>query len=1173
MSCPRCGTPVAPGAGAPPPPPPGPGAPPAYAEGRPDSTLFGLPAQDGPPTSDGGFAAPGIETPAGEGFGGLDAPMPPNVPDPSPYMTPATPPTPLSADMAPQPSTDPSTIGEFDFGGTDSGGLQLDVGGGADAGGAGDALDLPAPAVPRPPAPPRRPPPAPGFGLEQGQGATPGVGGLDLPAPSARQGGVSNLNLPKAPGAAPPPPVGVGGLDLPAPAQRRGGPGPKAPPPPPAHAGAPMPSLELDLPAPAAGGGRGGPVGLNLPDGSDLDLPAPTAGSDLPTPVGLDLPAGTDLHLPAPVGGADVQPVDNMVAPASNLVAPAGLDLEPAGTGLAPAEMGVESREAGGLAPKVAGAEGADAFADRPGFATPRGPTPRAIEDEGSSRRLIYLGAAAGLLALLGGGLYMAGVFDDAPPPPERGLVKKPDGGEKKKPDPAPVGPVAERADEVLAMLDADTPQGYADAAAASEKAGDAVGQAEALLLQHLRYGPDMEAAKAGAAAYQPFAASKEPFVQRVAGLIAITNGKFEAAEGVLAGEGPRTAAYRALMRLRQGRPGDALSEAKAAGDSTFAKVLGLEAQLQQDPAKGFSALQTAAKTEPKHAGMALLLTEAALERGALRVASDTVAGLASGEGDSAGYKARVAAVRGKVAAAQGDYASAMAQFDASLEAAPDSPPVLEAKVRAGIDGKLFAPALEAMDALRKLDAKSVETQLLDIELKVASGKGDEALASLDALEKADAERIEIPFYRGEVQAMRLQVDEAQAEYAKVLEKEPGYHRVALSQAAMLAAARQPVEAVAALDAGVARASEAKMGPSVIAELLVAKARLQLDQGQSKAALAALDKALAGAPEDNAAQVLRGVTRSKTGDTAGGKADLIAVYDRAGGYPGLVAPLGKIFAAQGELDKLEGLVGQRASDPNASNEVKLVAARLRLAQGKPEDAKTLADEVIARSSNAWEAQLVMAEAFLAAGDPQAALTRIEGVRPPEPNADAAVLKGKILEFNGKHPDARTEYRRAVGIDPDHLEARFLYGRLLAYAGQAKQALTELQTVTAATDRFPRAYLNIGRAQRDLGQNDAALGAFAKALELDAALYEAHYLAGRVLLERNKPAKAVTELKAAAVEAANAEVWYPESLLFLGRAQEKAGKRGAAKKTYEAFLKAAPEGHSSRAAVERTIKSL
>ncbi len=957
----------------------------------------------------------------------------------------------------------------------------------------------------------------------------------------------------------------MSGLDLPAPSMGHHGHAPKAPPPPPTHGAPfdlPMP-IGLDLPAPAQARTRAPQLQ------TDLDLPLETRSvGDLLTPVGLDLPGTANLDLPEPKTGLEVQPADNLVAPAN-------LDLEPAGTGLSPAEMGLESRDAGGLAPKEVGigpAAGLEGSA-RPGYAEPNGPVPRALADGGRSRKLIYAVAALGLAGALVGGLYVAGVFGGDPEPQgQRGIAKKDPKKEPKDATPTPTSEAKDRSAAVLALLDKDTPSGYAEAAKTAEAEGDLLGKAEALLLLHLRYGPDMESAKAGAKTFEPFGKNEEPFAKRVGGLISIINKQFEPAAAALAGDDPRLAAYRGLMHLAADKPAEAATDAKAAGSLALGKAISLEAQIATNPDAGYTALAAAAKASPQHPGLARMMAEQALARGELRVAEQALEEVATNT-LPAGFRGKLSSVRGTIAATKGDTVTAMAHFDEALASAPKDAQVLEAKVRAGIRGKLIAPAMEAMTELRGLQPESVDVALLNVELQVAAGKGDDALAALEPLAKSAPERIELPFYRGEVQAMRLQVDDAKAEFEKVIEKDPSFHRVALAQAAMLDAARLRVEAVAALDSGIARLREAKASTDKVAELLTAKASYLIDQNQTTAALAALDQALDASATYNEAQVLRGITRMNTGDTKGGKADLMAVYERTGSYPGLVAPLGRLFASSNQLAELEALVGGSADSPTASPAVKVVAARLRLAQKRPEEAKKLLADAMAASPNDWEAQMLMAQAVLDAGDAQEALSRIEVVRTPAPQAEVAILKGKILEYNGKHPDARVEYSRAVGIAPDNLEARFLHGRLLAYAGLAKQALEELEYVTSRSQAFPRAYLNIGRAQRDLGKNDDALVSLAKAIELDETLLEAHYFTGRIYLERNRLGPAITSLESATDDASKAEAWHADAWLFLGRAQEKSGKTKDAKTAFNKFLEVAPSDHSSRATVKRTLEKL
>ena len=96
---------------------------------------------------------------------------------------------------------------------------------------------------------------------------------------------------------------------------------------------------------------------------------------------------------------------------------------------------------------------------------------------------------------------------------------------------------------------------------------------------------------------------------------------------------------------------------------------------------------------------------------------------------------------------------------------------------------------------------------------------------------------------------------------------------------------------------------------------------------------------------------------------------------------------------------------------------------------------------------------------------------------------------------------------------------------------------------------------------------------AKALELDETLLEAHYFTGRIYLERNRLAPAITALQSATGDGSKAEAWHPDAWLFLGRAQEKSGKTKAAKTAFNKFLEVAPPDHNSRATVKRTLEKL
>jgi cellulose synthase operon protein C len=302
--------------------------------------------------------------------------------------------------------------------------------------------------------------------------------------------------------------------------------------------------------------------------------------------------------------------------------------------------------------------------------------------------------------------------------------------------------------------------------------------------------------------------------------------------------------------------------------------------------------------------------------------------------------------------------------------------------------------------------------------------------------------------------------------------------------------------------------------------------------------------------------------------------DLEAVYERTGPYPGLTGPLGRMFAAKADIAALEALIGEQLDGPDASIEVELVGAKLRLLQGRIDDARALLQRSLTKEPSNWEAHFLLADALLEAGEPAAALLEVDRVRAPQPLPELHLLKGQILEYNARHDEARAEYLAALALDPELHEARMWHGRLLALGGANKQAIVELRQVVEATgDTYPRAWLNLGRAQRGLGENAAALENLRKAGKLDPTLHEAFYLEGRLHADQNRHAQAIEAFQKALTDDATREWWYANALMDLGRAHAKAGQKKQALTTFETFLGVAPPEHAGRPEAKRQVEQL
>ncbi len=911
---------------------------------------------------------------------------------------------------------------------------------------------------------------------------------------------------------------------------------------------------------------------LDLPSPAEIDLPMP-ADLDLPTPANVDLlaPAQDNLLMPAEAGL--LEPTGLEVEPAHNLLRPADLSVQPADGSLTPRRPGAPvPRAIGGV-----GFDGGQAGGALDPLDARRSPTPRAV-GSGRGRRAMWLALGGlGFIGVTAGGLFLAGVFD---PPIDDAVIglRAPKPRTKDGKDATPVAPgvAVDRSPDVLTALAQDTPGGYITALGLAERNGDAVGQAESALLLHLRYGPDQVRVGQAAALLPPFAGNTEPFVKRVTGLLALSKRELGAAETMLVGDDPRTRLYRGYLRLAQGRSADAIGEADAVlaavPTEMSALVLRHAAHAQQDPVHELPAIAASLEKHANHPGLGELGVRTAIVAGHLAKARAWLDGLGGDGTTSKGHAASLLRLRADLDKAVGSRASAANRYDEAIALAPDDFDLLLACARARLAAGLVSEARSQVDAALAKQADNVDLLTLQAELAIESGEGDKAKTLLAALEAKSPNRAQTSYLLGNVHAMRLEVDEARKAYEAAATRDPALVRARVAEAKLLAEVGKLGDGIGVLDIARKLAADRKDAVGE-AELLVAKGKLLAKAGQNVAAVAAFDQALVVRPTDNEAQLARAQLRLAAAEYAEARADFLALYERTGRYDGLTAPLGRMFVREGKLDDLEKLVGDSGENPYASPEELLVAARLRLAQGKTDDADALLGRILGPTPHDWEANLLLAQVLLDSEKFADALIQIDRSNPPTPIAEKYLLRGKILEYNAKHDEARLDYRRALAIDPELLEARFLYGRLLYYAGESKAAEEELLKVTSVSEKFPGAFLELGRAQNELGEAAKALASLKRAQELDPSQYMAHYVAGRIHYNRNNFGAAIAEFTQVKGEAAEKDPAYADSLFFLGKAQQKEGQNKAAAASYKKFLEVAKPDHTSRADAQKQLGAL
>jgi len=722
--------------------------------------------------------------------------------------------------------------------------------------------------------------------------------------------------------------------------------------------------------------------------------------------------------------------------------------------------------------------------------------------------------------------------------------------------------------------LDVDRASEYLAALAEAEAVGDPLGRAEAALCMHVRYGPDL-VRRSAAAVWRRQAASGDPRAQRVAGLAALAEGQVEEAERLLAdGDDARTHLYRALAAQQRDAVEVAAREAAEAlaqrSNDTAAALVAATATLAARWDAPLTGLQAALETHPGHPLYQQALLRAQIDRGRLAEARQLVDQLMPVVGASEAHQARVQLLKADLAVATGEHWRAQLEVDAAGRLAPQHLPTQLARVRVLLAIGEHGRAQQEITPLARGPAADPDALALQAELAIRAGNESVATRAIDRLAGA-GERWRVALLRGRVHALRGRDDEAAAAFLAALAAAPGEVDavIALAELGVRTGASEPLAALVKAEA-LLRASPRAARRADLRALTLVHANLLVETGRKDQAVRVLDAALASDPDDNAAQLRRGVLAIEQGRTELGRADLIAVAERTGGYPGLVGPLGRLYLRDGELTALAGLIQPHPLEIQLPDDVALMRGLLRLARGDRDAADEDIDRVLRRNPSSWEAHLAKARVLYERDRIPEALAEIRLARPRSPDAEVELWTGKIAERSGKPQEAAASFRRARQLDPSLLEAAFLHGRSLLAQGLAREAVVELQAVTRVSDDFPAAQLALGLALRERELLPEALQSFLRAAG-PGSTPEAHYWAGRTAAELKRLDEAAEQLGRAVVLGHPGAPWLADAQLWLGRTQHRRERRAEARAAFTAYLQLAGPRAPARAEAQRLLR--
>ena len=147
--------------------------------------------------------------------------------------------------------------------------------------------------------------------------------------------------------------------------------------------------------------------------------------------------------------------------------------------------------------------------------------------------------------------------------------------------------------------------------------------------------------------------------------------------------------------------------------------------------------------------------------------------------------------------------------------------------------------------------------------------------------------------------------------------------------------------------------------------------------------------------------------------------------------------------------------------------------------------------VDASDEQALQDYVQLAIAYYDAGDMQGARRHINNARDINPRHPAIYnVLALVLQSEGDLDLAEENFRQAISLDRDNSRARNNYAALLFGQGRYREAYQQLLPVTQDINYQGRAiaFENLGRAALRIGEQDEAIRAFTRALQLNSNLY-------------------------------------------------------------------------------------
>ena len=414
--------------------------------------------------------------------------------------------------------------------------------------------------------------------------------------------------------------------------------------------------------------------------------------------------------------------------------------------------------------------------------------------------------------------------------------------------------------------------------------------------------------------------------------------------------------------------------------------------------------------------------------------------------------------------------------------------------------GRASVAEVSGSDAAADLQAAiAAYPRFVDAHIRYAELENDPVRA-LQALRRAEGSAPESILLRSAVMDLLLSNNDPASALAYLQQSvtEPLARSASLYALARVLPVSQQAAAMALVEEGLTAFPESS-------ELVVAKADLLLQDGQTEEAAAMLQSMYDENPSNRSVANLLAVAKARLGDIEGAQAIFEA---QRGSGPQVDRSLAELYLAAGRgaaaLELLEPLL---AEDPdNAQLQALYGTAQARM--GRLDEG-----EVALRRALELDEGNILATRSLSLLEQQRSLTADADIEFSE-EAGVAFQQGLYALDINEHETAAEAFARSRAADENPLTA-FYHGYAKQLSGDVRGALADYQL---ALESFPDSAIvlnNIGYAQLQLGRYDLALQNLNRAVSTDPENAQARLNLGLVHYALQQYEAAIAELQAAA----------------------------------------------------------